>query len=155
MSKEPLTNQSENGRDRKSTENTTAQPLYTFYQPHLCPPPTDYMFLDDNPTNSISSNNNSLKRAQQLQVSSKMVQNQHSKAPLEPIMREQISNKEKRQQQCEPSCTEFHELGEEIYRCSVNSNVMEDIGKCETDEKDSNESVKSAEALVSNKLDVV
>uniref|UniRef100_A0A034WI68 Uncharacterized protein n=1 Tax=Bactrocera dorsalis TaxID=27457 RepID=A0A034WI68_BACDO len=101
---------------------------YTFHQPHLSQPPTDYMFLDDNPT---------LKTTQQLQTTTKV-----EPKPGTNVNLQQTPNKQRLESGA--SRKDSYDLSADNPVLSVKSKLMEDWEVCQTQEKESNESVRGS-----------
>ncbi|XP_069965299.1 uncharacterized protein [Bactrocera oleae] len=107
---------------------TPANSQYTFYQSHLSQPPTDYMFLDDNPT---------LKTTQKLQTATKVEQKSRTNINLQ-----KMPNKQRLESGA--SRRDSYDLSEDNPVLSVKSKLMEEWEVCQTQEKDSNESVRGS-----------
>lgn len=137
MSKQRLTASNDNSGKTKETKEDSScpqtlkymseKPQYTFYQPHLSQPPTDYMFLDDSPT---------LKTTQQPQTTTKV------EKPGTNFNLEQTPNKKRLESGA--SCRDSYGLSDDNPVLSVKSKLMEEWEVCQTQEKDSNESIRGS-----------
>uniref|UniRef100_A0A0K8WBV2 Uncharacterized protein n=1 Tax=Bactrocera latifrons TaxID=174628 RepID=A0A0K8WBV2_BACLA len=134
MSKQQLTSSdiSEKAKEESKTNTqnskfSTAKLQYTFYQPHLSQPPTDYMFLDDNPT----------QKTQQLQTTTKVEQKPGTNANLQQTPKKQ-------RLESGASRKDSYDLSADNPVLSVKSKLMEDWEVCQTQEKESNESVRGS-----------
>nr|XP_036228829.1 uncharacterized protein LOC106622966 [Bactrocera oleae]XP_036228830.1 uncharacterized protein LOC106622966 [Bactrocera oleae]XP_036228831.1 uncharacterized protein LOC106622966 [Bactrocera oleae]XP_036228832.1 uncharacterized protein LOC106622966 [Bactrocera oleae]XP_036228833.1 uncharacterized protein LOC106622966 [Bactrocera oleae]XP_036228834.1 uncharacterized protein LOC106622966 [Bactrocera oleae]XP_036228836.1 uncharacterized protein LOC106622966 [Bactrocera oleae] len=112
----------------QTSKFTSANSQYTFYQSHLSQPPTDYMFLDDNPT---------LKTTQKLQTATKVEQKSRTNINLQ-----KMPNKQRLESGA--SRRDSYDLSEDNPVLSVKSKLMEEWEVCQTQEKDSNESVRGS-----------
>ncbi|XP_011191986.1 uncharacterized protein LOC128919808 isoform X1 [Zeugodacus cucurbitae] len=110
----------------QTSKLSPAKIQYTFYQPHLSQPPTDYMFLDDNPT---------LKTSTQLQTATRVEQKPGTNLQPSP---------NKQRLESGASRKDSYDSTDDNPELSLKSKLMEEWEVCQTQEKDSNESVKGS-----------